>query len=53
MTLSVLVINLCWLTPWAIVVALGMVDGVSGLVMAYLPLLWLAWYFKAGVMEKS
>jgi len=52
-TLTVLVINLCWLTPWAIVVSLDMIDGASGLVMAYVPLVWLAWYFKAGEKEKN
>ncbi len=52
-TLTVLVINLCWLTPWAVAVSLDMVDGASGLMMAYVPLVWLAWYFKAGKMEKA
>lgn len=52
-TLAVLAINLCWLTPWAVVVSMEVVDGTLGLVMAYVPLVWLAWYFKAGEMEKA
>ncbi len=52
-TLSVLVINTFWLAPWSTVVALGVVDGVLGLVIAYFPLLYLAWYFRAGEIELS
>jgi len=50
-TLSVLALNLFWLTPWSVFVVLGEVDGVTGLVMAYVPLLYLAWYFRAGEIE--
>jgi Fuc2NAc and GlcNAc transferase len=52
-TLTVLVINLCWLSPWAIAVASDLVDGASALLMSYVPLVWLAWYFKAGEKEKT
>lgn len=47
-TLGVLALNLLWLLPWACVVALSLVDGLLALTIAYLPLLLLAWYFKAG-----
>lgn len=50
-TLAVLMINLCWLTPWSLAVAFGTVDGTVGLLCAYVPLLWLAWYFHAGELE--
>jgi len=52
-TLLVLVINLFWLTPWAVVVALGIVDGILGVVIAYAPLLYLARHFHAGEIEPS
>ena len=50
-TLSVLFINLFWLAPWSVAVALGAIGGALGLIIAYVPLLWLAWYFHAGEME--
>ena len=50
-TLAVLIINLCWLGPWAVIVAIGAVDGALGMLCAYLPLLWLASYFHAGEAE--
>lgn len=52
-TLAVLFINLGWLLPWAAVLALGHVDGVSALLMAYLPLAVLAVWFRAGSLEKA
>ncbi|NOY71743.1 MAG: glycosyltransferase family 4 protein [Gammaproteobacteria bacterium] len=52
-TLSVLAINLFWLAPWATAVVLGMVDGILGSVAAYLPLFFLAWYFRAGEIEAA
>jgi Fuc2NAc and GlcNAc transferase len=51
-TLSVMFINLFWLTPWSLAVALGAVGGAVGLMIAYMPLLWLAWYFHAGESEQ-
>jgi Fuc2NAc and GlcNAc transferase len=48
-TLTVLIINLCWLSPWAILVSLGVIDGLIGLVISYIPLIGLAWHFNAGV----
>lgn len=50
-TLAVLVINLAWLLPWACVVALGHVNGLLGLLIAYTPLALLAVRFKAGALE--
>ncbi|MBX9914733.1 MAG: glycosyltransferase family 4 protein [Pseudomonadaceae bacterium] len=50
-TLAVLVINVCWLLPLALVVALGWVDGLVALLVAYAPLLWLAVRFRAGERE--
>ncbi|WP_443690997.1 MraY family glycosyltransferase [Pseudomonas sp.] len=47
-SLAVLAINLAWLTPFALLVALKYVDGVLGLIIAYLPLLALAWKYEAG-----
>jgi Fuc2NAc and GlcNAc transferase len=52
-TLGVLLINLFWLTPWALVAATGYVDGVLALLLAYSPLLGLAIFFKAGQQENQ
>ncbi|MBP5969497.1 MULTISPECIES: MraY family glycosyltransferase [Pseudomonas] len=50
-TLSVTCINLIWLLPVAILVALGSLEGVVGLLIAYVPLTLLALRFKAGQRE--
>lgn len=50
-TLCAGAINLCWLTPLALLVALNKLDGVTGLILAYAPLLLLAVKFNAGVRE--
>ncbi|SDH17011.1 Fuc2NAc and GlcNAc transferase [Pseudomonas benzenivorans] len=50
-TLAVLGINLFWLLPIAIWVGLGGLDGLLGLLVAYLPLVVLAVKFKAGERE--
>jgi Fuc2NAc and GlcNAc transferase len=50
-TLAVGVINLLWLLPLAMLVGLGYVDGEIGLLIAYTPLIWLAFRFKAGAAE--
>jgi len=47
-TLAVAAINVFWLLPWALAIASGRVDGVVGLVVAYIPLLVLALRFRAG-----
>jgi Fuc2NAc and GlcNAc transferase len=45
------VINLFWLLPVAAMVVSGWMAGVTGFVIAYLPLVWLAFRFKAGAKE--
>lgn len=50
-TLTVAAINLCWLLPIALVVGSGKLDGLSGVCLAYLPLVVLAVKFKAGEKE--
>lgn len=50
-TLAVLGINLFWLLPIALCVGLGRLDGLLGLLGAYLPLVGLAVKFKAGERE--
>lgn len=50
-TLGVAAINLLWLLPWAVAVGLGKLDGVMGLVIAYIPLTFLAVAYRAGREE--
>lgn len=50
-SLAVGAINLCWLTPLAILVGLGRLEGIAGLAIAYSPLMLLAVKFKAGIKE--
>ncbi|WP_185268634.1 MraY family glycosyltransferase [Halopseudomonas xiamenensis] len=52
-TLAVLAINVLWLLPWACVVALGYIDGLLALLIAYLPLAVLAVRFRAGRLEST
>lgn len=52
-TLAVGAINIVWLLPMAFVVALGWLDGATGLVLACLPLLVLALKFHAGESESG
>lgn len=52
-TLLVGAINLFWLLPVAVSVALGYVDGLVGVTIAYAPLIWLAFRFKAGAREQQ
>ncbi len=47
-TLACGAINLLWLLPLAAAVALGRLDGTFGIVIAYAPLVWLAFRYKAG-----
>jgi Fuc2NAc and GlcNAc transferase len=47
-TLAVGAINICWLLPMALLVALGMLDGLFGVVIAYAPLVGMAVWLKAG-----
>jgi Fuc2NAc and GlcNAc transferase len=50
-TLAAGLINICWLTPLALLVTLDKLDGVLGVILAYLPLLLLAIRFRAGEKE--
>ncbi|MFN3565710.1 MAG: MraY family glycosyltransferase [Burkholderiaceae bacterium] len=50
-TLAVGAINLLWLAPLAALVALGQIDGLVGLALAYAPLIALAYRYKAGARE--
>lgn len=50
-TLGVAIINLAWLLPLAVSVALGWLDGLVGVAVAYAPLLVLAWLLGAGTAE--
>lgn len=50
-TLAVAVINLCWLLPVALCVVLLGLDVTWGLVLAYVPLIALAFKFHAGELE--
>lgn len=50
-SITVGLINLAWLLPVAVMVGLGWLDGAVGVLLAYAPLVWLAFRFKAGVRE--
>ena len=50
-TLAVLMINLFWLAPWAVAVGYDAIDGAVATLIAYLPVIVLAWYFHAGELE--
>jgi Fuc2NAc and GlcNAc transferase len=50
-TLAAGALNLCWLLPIAYCVSMGLCTGIAGLLVAYSPLCWLAWRFKAGTPE--
>ncbi|PHV11158.1 MraY family glycosyltransferase [Chitinimonas sp. BJB300] len=50
-SLGVSFINLVWLLPIAIIIGKGYLDGFLGMLFAYLPLIGMAFYFKAGASE--
>lgn len=50
-TLAAGAINLLWLMPIALLVGTGRTPVLPSLVIAYTPLLWLAFHFKAGAPE--
>lgn len=52
-TVGVSLINLLWLLPVSLSVTLLKLDGATGLVIAYVPLIVLALKFKAGSLEKT
>ena len=52
-TMAVAALNLVWLLPLAMLVALGWLDGLLGVLVAYAPLVVLAWRFDAGRAEAA
>jgi Fuc2NAc and GlcNAc transferase len=50
-TLAVLAINVFWLAPLAFICVIYDVEGLSMTALAYLPLVWLAFRFRAGELE--
>ena len=52
-TLAVGAINLCWLLPVALLVALGSLDGLLGVFVAYAPLVAAALWLKAGTPSRA
>lgn len=51
-TLGVAVINCIWLCPLAILAALNTIEGGLLLIIAYMPLIFLAYFFNAGKVEE-
>ncbi|WP_341646865.1 MraY family glycosyltransferase [Thauera sp. SDU_THAU2] len=52
-TLAVSALNLGWLLPLALLVGEGRLGGISGMTIAYLPLVALALHFRAGAVENG
>lgn len=52
-TLAFGAINLFWLLPVASLVTLDSIGGLHGIVIAYAPLVWLAYRFKAGSINEQ
>jgi Fuc2NAc and GlcNAc transferase len=50
---GVLLINLFWLLPVALCVGVWGLDGLLGLLIAYVPLVLLAVRYRAGELEKA
>ncbi|WP_026145550.1 MraY family glycosyltransferase [Pseudomonas asplenii] len=50
-TLTVAAINLLWLLPIGLLIGTDRLDGFAGLLLAYIPLIILAFKFKAGTKE--
>ena len=48
---AVAIINILWLLPIALLVAVGQLGGVVGVVVGYGPLIWLAFRYKAGARD--
>ncbi|MBV1911898.1 MAG: glycosyltransferase family 4 protein [Kangiellaceae bacterium] len=51
-TLAVLLINILWLAPISILVALDSITGIVGLLIAYTPLIFFAFRYNAGKSEE-
>ena len=47
-TLTFVALTVFWLFPLAVAVALGRLDGVAGVMIGYMPLIFLAYRYKAG-----
>jgi len=52
-SITIGIINLLWLFPWALTVATSKIDGLVALFIAYTPLIFLAVKFKAGAKENE
>ena len=52
-TLACGLINIVWLLPIAVLVAMRKLDGVAGVIVAYAPLVWLAFHYKAGARDQQ
>ncbi len=52
-TMAVVFINVCWLLPISLCVALLNLDGMVGIILAYAPLVILAIKYRAGGAEKT
>lgn len=52
-TLGVGMINLCWLLPLSVAVSFQWLDPALGMIIAYLPLVYLAVKYKAGAREEG
>jgi Fuc2NAc and GlcNAc transferase len=50
-TIAIILINFLWLTPLALLVGVGRLDGAAGLLIAYLPLVVLVVKHDAGKAE--
>jgi Fuc2NAc and GlcNAc transferase len=50
-TITVMLINIFWLFPWAIAVANSWIDGFAAAIISFLPILWLSIKFKSGIEE--
>ncbi|MGV3710311.1 MAG: MraY family glycosyltransferase [Gemmatimonas sp.] len=50
-TVSVGLINLLWLLPWSIAAARGVIAGPLAMICAYVPLIIVAWRFRAGLRD--
>lgn len=48
---AVLAINILWLAPIAVAVGVGLIPGVAALIIAYAPLLLIAYKYQAGMLE--
>ncbi len=46
-------INILWLLPLSILVAKGQLSGLVAMIVAYAPLIWFAFVFKAGVSDRQ